>query len=138
MTDFLNLDYTECLAVIVTLKNSALASPWYWYDSYQGMYQISDPINGKPTWILPPYAIWYNSEHGDWLIGFLDDIGQNLCTFYASDDYGGLDDSNNQWNYWHSWDGNFVSAGANDVNITCTSNNIFLAECSTKKADYKI
>ena len=99
------------------------------------MYQIADPINGKQSWTLDPYAIWYSLEWG-WLIGELDDIGEDVCAFYAFDDYGGLDDTNNQWNYWDG--SNWISAGANDVNITCTSNTISLVECSSKIADYKI
>ena len=54
----------------------------------------------------------------------LDDIGTNTCEFYAYDNYGGLDDANNQWYYDDG--SNWILAGANDVNITCTSNNICL------------
>ena len=131
MTNSVNLDYAQqCSTVIVTLKNGALASQ----GSLQGMYQISDPINGKPSWTLDPYAIWYSLEYG-WLIGRLDYIGQNVCKFYASDDCGELDDSNNQWYYGVG--SNWILAGTNDVNITCTSNNILLAECSSKNPDWK-
>ena len=132
MTNFFHLVYAEqCSIAIVTLKNGALASQ----GSYQGMYQISDPINGKQSWTLDPYAIWYSLEWG-WLIGALHDIGENLASIYAFDDYGGLDDANNQWYYGVG--SNWILAGANDVNITCTSNNISLAECSSKNEDYKI
>ena len=99
------------------------------------MYHISAAINGKQSWTSDPYAIWYQSEYDVWIIGNLDKIGQNVAFIYANDDYGGLDDANNEWYY--SDGSNFVSAGANDVNITCTSNNIFLAECSSKNTDYK-
>ena len=132
MTDFLNLAYAEqCSTAIVTLKNGVLESQ----GSYQGMYQISDPINGKPSWTLDPFAIWYSLQNA-WLIGTLDYIGEDSCDFYTYDDYGGLDDANNQWYYGVG--SNWILTGANDVNITCTSNNIFLVECSSKNADYKI
>ena len=131
MTYFLNLDYAEqCSAAILTLKNGALASQ----GSLQGMYQISDPINGKPSWTTHSLAIWY--WQGYWNIGYLSNIGTNTVGMFASDDYEGLDDDNNQWKYHVGSD--YVLAGANDVSITCTSNNIFFVECSSKKADYKI
>lgn len=99
------------------------------------MYQISDPINGKQSWTLSPYAIWDNG-YKRWIIGNLHEIGQNVAFIYANDDYEGLDDDNNQWNYWDG--SNWITAGANDVNITCISNDIFLVECSSKNADDKI
>ena len=131
MTNFFHLVYAEqCSTAIVTLKNGALASQ----GSLQGMYQISDPINGKPSWTTDFHAIWY--WQGYWSIGYLSNIGTNTVGMFASDDYEGLDDDNNQWYYADG--SNFISAGANDVNITCTSNNIFLAECSSKNTDYQV
>ena len=117
MTDILHLDYAEqCSTVNVTLNNGALAS----VGQFQGLYQIYDPYNGKPSWTLDPYAIWYSLEYG-WLIGDLDNIGQNIAEIYATDDYGGLDDINNQWNYY---DGStWVAASPNDININCTCKN---------------
>ena len=130
MTDFLNLDYAEqCSAAIVTLKNDVLASK----GSLQGMYQISDPINGKPSWTTDFLAIWY--WQGYWNIGYLSNIGTSTVGMFASDVYEGLDDANNQWYYWDGSDYDWILAGANDVNTTCTSNNIFFEECSSKNAD---
>ena len=119
MTNFFRLVYAEqCSTAIVTLKNGALTSQ----GSYQGMYQISDPINGKPSWISVSNAIWYSLSFG-WLIGTLDAIGEDLCLIYAADDYGGLDDTNNQWNYYDG--SNWVSATSNEININCTSKDLF-------------
>ena len=89
---------------------------------FQGMYHISDAINGKESWTSNSHAIWYSLEYG-WLIGDLDNIGENVCYIYANDDYGGLDDTNNQWNYHDgsSW----IPASANDIFINCTSKNFF-------------
>ena len=98
------------------MKNGALASQ----GSFQGIYQISDPINGKQSWTSNSHAIWYLLTD-KWLIGDLEKIGEDNAGIYAFDDYGGLDDANNQWTYWDG--SNWISAGANDVNITCTSNN---------------
>ena len=120
MTNILHLDdyATQCPTINITLNNGALAS----VGQFQGLYQISNQTNGKPSWILDPYAIWYSLEYG-WLIGELDDIGQNICYIYANDDYGGLDDTNNQWNYVDG--SNWISASANDIFINCTSKYIF-------------
>ena len=133
MTNIFHLDdyATQCPTINITLNNGALAS----VGQFQGLYQISNQTNGKPSWTLDPYAIWYSLEN-DWLIGNLDDIGKGVCYIQAKDDYGGFDDANNRWYYWDG--NNWILAGANDVNITCTSNNIFLAECSSKNADYKL
>ena len=115
-----NLDYAQqCSIVIVTLNNDALASQ----GSSQGIYQIADPINGKQSWTLDPYAIWYQSEYDVWIIGNMENIGEAVAVFYANDDSGGLDDTNNQWYYndGSSW----IPASANDIFINCTSKNFF-------------
>ena len=104
--------------VIVTLKNGALASQ----GSMQGIYQISDRINGKPSWTSVSNAIWYSLNFG-WLIGTQDNIGGDICRIYGADDYGGLDDTNNQWNYYDG--SNWVSATSNEININCTSKDLF-------------
>ena len=86
----------------------------------QGLYEISDPVNGKQSWTSGSHAIWYGQ--GKWLIGPLDAIGTDICGILANDDYGTLDDDNNQWKYWnlgHGW----MYTGANDVSIDCTSKN---------------
>ena len=88
--------------------------------SSQGIYQISDPINGKQSWTSGWTAIWYGQ--GKWDIGDLEYIGTGVCGIYAHDDYGGLDDDNNQWEYWYFGNG-WTYAGANDVSIDCTSKN---------------
>ena len=100
------------------MKNDALASQGL----LQGMYQISGLVNGKQSWISNSHAIWYSLEYG-WLIGDLDTIGENVCSIYANDDYGGLDDTNNQWKYWDG--SNWILASANDIFINCTSKNFF-------------
>ena len=120
MTDFLNLDYAEqCSAAIVTLKNGALK----FKGSLQGMYQISDLIDGKPSWTSVSNAIWYILEYDAWSIATLDYIGDSAAYMFAFDIYGGLDDTNNQWKYWDG--SNWILASANDIFINCTSKYIF-------------
>ena len=130
MINFDNSDDADeqCSMVIVTLKNGALASQ----GSMQGIYQISDRINGKPSWTsvsnaIPSWtsvsnAIWYSLNFG-WLIGTQDNIGGDICRIYGADDYGGLDDTNNQWNYYDGSD--WVLATPNEININCTGKNLF-------------
>ena len=86
----------------------------------QGIYQISDPINGKQSWTSGSNAIWY--EQGDWVIGDLEDIGTNICAMSAIDAYGGLDDDNNVWQYYNPEIG-WTYPGENNVRIDCTSKN---------------
>ena len=87
------------------------------------LYEISDPINGKPTWILGSQAIWYDSDYDKWRIGSLDSIGTNTCGITAKDDYEGLDDDNNVWKYYGGPDIGWVWADENDISINCTSKN---------------
>ena len=36
---------------------------------YQGTYQISETLNGKPSWEVSAKAIWYSSDINAWAIG---------------------------------------------------------------------
>ena len=98
------------------MKNDVLSHQ----GSIQGIYQISDPINGKQSWTSGSNAIWYGQ--GQWHIGSLDAIGTSLCGIYARDNYGGLDDDNNEWLYFNP-DNGWTWAGVIDVSIDCTSKN---------------
>ena len=127
MANSVYLDYdVHCSAVIVTLKNGALAT----YNSSQGIYQISDPfpfisnpLNARQTWTSDSYVIWYYSKGTSprrWTIG--GKAGSvPKAIFNAKDDFGGLDDDNNQWHYRVMDEWYWMAAGANDVNVTCTS-----------------
>ena len=97
------------------MKNNVL----YHQGNWQGIYQISDPINGKQSWISGSNAIWY--WQGDWLIGSLEDIGTMVGSMSLFDDHGGLDNENNVWTYWTGY--GWFNAGANEVSIDCTSKN---------------
>ena len=123
-------DAEQCSMVIVTLKNGALDSQ----RSMQGIYLISDQINGKPSWTSVLNAIWYSLSFG-WLIGPQYVIGEDLGFIYSADDYGGLDDTNNQWNYYDG--SNWVSATPNEININCTSKNIFAMHFCIFQIDIK-
>ena len=47
------------------MKNDILTSMGY----YQGTYQISETLNGKPSWETSAKAIWYSSDINAWAIG---------------------------------------------------------------------
>ena len=98
------------------MKNNVLSHQ----GSRQGIYHISDPINGKQSWTSGSTAIWY--AQGRWNIGSLDNIGTGVCGIFGFDDYGGLDDDNKVWKYFDMGNG-WLTAGANDVSIDCTSKN---------------
>ena len=93
------------------------------------MYQISDLINGKPSWRTNSHAIWHWSgfwfgiDSRQWVIGYLADIGTNFAGIYANDTHGGLDDDKNVWAY-DNLDNGWMFVGANDFSIDCTSKTV--------------
>ena len=104
----LPMDQIQSQALKVTLKNDVLA----FRSSFEGKYQISDQfLNGKPTWFMNSYAIWYND--GLWLIGSNADLGKNLAMISCSTSQE-PDASNNVWNYlngkveWVVDNGNYI------------------------------
>ena len=115
-----NLEYNpldcaeQCSTVMVTMNNGALESQ----GSLQGMYQISDPVNGIQSWTSVSHAIWYSLDILAWMIATQNYIGGNICSIYTFADYDGLDDPNKLWQYWDG--SNWITADANDINVTCT------------------
>ena len=67
-----------CTNIRVEVKNNALIHQ----SSKIGSYEVSEKINGEPTWVLQrqfqPYskAIWYSRIDKVWFIGALSDIGE--------------------------------------------------------------
>ena len=57
-----------------------------------------------------------------WVIGNFVDIGTNQVSLYASDDFYGLTDVRNEWNFWDG--SNFISpTDPSDIQITCANYN---------------
>ena len=104
-----------CLIVRISLTNE-LSNAGYEY--FNGEYEISIMPNGETSWINGDYAIWHNS--GYWLIGDLAFIGEMTSWIYGSNEYFGLTDDENEWNYW---DGNnwTVPTDLSDIQITCVN-----------------
>ena len=109
-----NYDGGDCCSIVrISLTNEPL-DPGYGY--LNGDYEISIMPNGQTSWINGNYAIWYTSGH--WHIGELADIGEQWAYIYATNDFHGLTDNENEWHYWDgsSW---ISLTDPSDVQITC-------------------
>ena len=80
--------------VTVSLKNEVSVHKI----EFAGDYQISETVNGKPSWKSGENAIWCNSN-GYWMIGYWNKLGEDDGHFYARNDYEGLTDNRNVWKY---------------------------------------
>ena len=65
---------------------------------FQGTYELSPSVNGKPSWTLNSKAIWYNQDYKMWLIGNLNDIGKPMGAIYTTGILLGANE-NAKWNY---------------------------------------
>ena len=81
----------------------------------QGDYQISTPLNGKPSWTKSTYAIYYRK--GYWAIGPMESIGGEFAWIYASNDFSGLTDSDNVWKFSNGSNFEYPS-NPKDIQIT--------------------
>ena len=75
-------------------------------------------VNGKPSWNNGVNAIWYIQSSNNWLIGPLSEIGNIVGWIYASNDFSGITDNDNQWLYWNGTAYTSPS-DPNDIKITC-------------------
>ena len=66
-----------CKNITVIVKNNASI---YQY-SREGSYEVSEKINGEPTWVSSSNAIWYSQRQ--WVIGELSVIGENYGGIFA-------------------------------------------------------
>ena len=105
-----------CLLVTVSLNNEVSIDK----KEFTGDYQISKTVNGKPSWKSGENAIWCN-PHGSWMIGYWNKLGENDGEISASNDYGGISDIHNIWEYTVD-DGPWITpSSSNDVIITCST-----------------
>ena len=105
----------ECQTISISLKNDVLVNQV----SRQGIYQKSEKINGRTTWISSnnKYRLWYYGK--TWVItdvvvngGYItsNDIGHNFnCPF---------DVPSNAWLYG-SGGGEWLLADSNDIIVEC-------------------
>ena len=83
---------------------------------YQGIYDISESVNGKPSWTSQSTAIWYIQDGNTWEIGNLNDIGKPMGAIYTTGILLGANE-NDKWIYsdgkmWKKLD-------TNDIVIEC-------------------
>ena len=110
----LPMEEVQSLALRISLENDVLSSN----SKYQGKYEISDVVNGKPSWIMGSCAIWYysNDKYKAWIIGSNEEKGNNMGSIYARFMASrGPDDSNNVWRYYNHTGGKSVKVGENDL-----------------------
>ena len=81
--------------VTVSLKNKVSLHKI----EFAGDYQISETVNGRPSWKSGENAIWYEPVGNSWLIGYWKKLGEDAGEFFARNNYGGLTDNRNNWKY---------------------------------------
>ena len=125
-----NYDGGDCCSMVrINLTNELLVVG---YEYFNGDYEKSLMPNGQTRWINSYYAIWYYYSpsyigtswyyYGYWVIGSVVDIGTNQANLYASDDFYGLTDVRNEWNFWDG--SNYISpTDPSDIQITCVNYN---------------
>ena len=78
------------------MKNTAISH----HGAFAGRYEKYREVNGKPSYKMKERAIWHLSDDNHWMIGKIDNIGNDMGSFYAKDNFGGLCDSKNLWNFF--------------------------------------
>ena len=85
-------------------------------------------MNGKTSWISTSNnaALWYNVAAGDWLIGFVDNLGTSDGGIASTGNQGisscPYNVPNDAWDYWN--DG-WIITNANDVSVECLTGTEF-------------
>ena len=106
----------QCPSLTVTLANDALAEQ----SDRRGTYQLSENINGKPSWKSGTQAIWYYSQQKYWMIGPVSEIGTNTGWIYSATDTEYDCPQQVPKDKWKYWDGSkWQKAGSNDVSFQC-------------------
>ena len=86
---------TKSQTIKISLKNDVLVKC---QGIFEGTYEMSTPVNGKPSWISSTNAIWCAPNDTDnWVIGKLDDIGKNIGYILSK----GMFLGQNEWLYWN-------------------------------------
>ena len=109
--------FTDHAAVIVSLKNIPLVSQ----RSCMGTYISSSEVNGRPSFKSSGKAIWYSKDLNAWIIGRIQELGNNTGCFYTknrffglANELKGLASKKNRWLYWNS---GWKVARQNEINL---------------------
>jgi hypothetical protein len=82
--------------------------------SRQGSYQLSNTVNGKPSWESSTQAIWYIPQFNDWGIGDKYYIGTAYRGLATEGGQGGTYPDNVASSMWYYWTGSYWSTQFND------------------------
>ena len=100
--------------VTVSLKNEVSLHKI----EFAGDYQISETVNGRPSWKSGENAIWYAPVGNNWVIGYWNKLGENDGEFFAPNNYEGLTDNRNVWRYGMDDSTWIIPSDSNDVIIS--------------------
>ena len=106
----------------INMRNDALK----YQGRYQGVYERSEIVNGKPSWNDSVHAIWYVPKRNEWVVGNLTDLGNNdkeMHSMYAN----GLGRrfrlnrlTDDVWKYWNGSKWNTPGIlERNDLIVSC-------------------
>ena len=73
----------QCQYLKVNLATEVLAKQSY--SQGTGTYELSENINGKPSWKSETHAIWYHPKFKTWFIGKLSYIGTSIAGIVSVD-----------------------------------------------------
>ena len=103
---------TKSQTIKISLKNDVLVHQ----ETFEGTYEMSTPVNGKPSWISSTNAIWCTSNDTDyWMIGKLDDIEKNFGYIHSK----GMFLGQNDWLYWNGSE--LKTPKENDIIVECVA-----------------
>ena len=85
------------------------------HGEFQGTYEISALVNGKPSWTSQSKAIWYIQNRNMWMIGHLSSIGKPNGPIYTTGTLFGPSEVN-----WNSYiEKMWKKLDKNDFTIEC-------------------
>ena len=103
---------TKSQTIKISLKNDVLVHQ----ETFEGTYEMSTPVNGKPSWISSTNAIWCTPNDTDyWMIGKLDDIGKNSGYIHSKGMFWGQ----NEWLYSNGSE--LKTPKENDIIVECVA-----------------
>ena len=85
-------------------------------EPYQGIYEISESVNGQPSWEKGAEVIWY-SPNNNWVMGPTEYVGTTWSSLYATPNSGGLTDDTNEWKYYDSPE--WKTSPPGDIDVKC-------------------
>ena len=115
-----NISEPECFncdKIVLKLFDSAFSSQ----GSRAGLYEETNPVNGKQTWISDNgNAIWWISSSGKWVIGTASAIGSNVGGLFSDDPSNPDSSCPQKVKKWKVWNGDaFIQVDSKEVSFGC-------------------